>query len=370
MEKQLHLVSFNIPFPADYGGVIDVFYKLKALHQAGVKIKLHCFEYGRKRATELEQYCEKIYYYPRDKNPLKNLSLQPFIVAGRNHPDLLENLAGDLRPIIFEGLHSCFFLKHPALKQHKKIVRTHNIEHEYYRFLSQSASTQKEKFFFKTESFRLKIFEKMLHHADELLCISPADHQYFRQTYGKGIFIPAFHPFSQVTTEPGIGEFILYHGNLEVAENIDAVNFLLNNVFSQVTYPFVIAGKNPSEKLVKLAKSIPHVTLHANITDASMRYLVSNAQICLLPTFQPTGLKLKLLQSLFSGRHCICNAAMVKQTGLEALCTIAETPEEIIQSIEQLYEKEIPQLMIQQRKEILETVFSNERNAQKIIELI
>ena len=38
MEKHLHIISFDVPYPANYGGVIDVFYKLKALHAEGIKI--------------------------------------------------------------------------------------------------------------------------------------------------------------------------------------------------------------------------------------------------------------------------------------------------------------------------------------------
>ena len=53
----LHVVSFQVPFPADYGGVIEVFYKLRALKQAGVDVILHCFCYkGRKEEKILEQY--------------------------------------------------------------------------------------------------------------------------------------------------------------------------------------------------------------------------------------------------------------------------------------------------------------------------
>ncbi|MCX6283192.1 MAG: mannosyltransferase, partial [Bacteroidetes bacterium] len=44
MEQHLHIVSFDIPYPPDYGGVIDVYYKIKTLSEAGVKIHLHCFE--------------------------------------------------------------------------------------------------------------------------------------------------------------------------------------------------------------------------------------------------------------------------------------------------------------------------------------
>ena len=51
--KHLHIISFDVPYPANYGGVIDVFYKIKALHAKCVKIHLHCFEYGRAEARVL-----------------------------------------------------------------------------------------------------------------------------------------------------------------------------------------------------------------------------------------------------------------------------------------------------------------------------
>ena len=31
--KEIHIITFDIPYPANYGGVIDVFYKIKALKE-------------------------------------------------------------------------------------------------------------------------------------------------------------------------------------------------------------------------------------------------------------------------------------------------------------------------------------------------
>ena len=42
-DMKLNVVSFDIPYPPDYGGVIDIYYKIKALNSAGIKIHLHCF---------------------------------------------------------------------------------------------------------------------------------------------------------------------------------------------------------------------------------------------------------------------------------------------------------------------------------------
>ena len=51
----LHIISFDIPYPANYGGVIVIFNQIKALHEQGVKVILHCYQYGsRTPQTELE----------------------------------------------------------------------------------------------------------------------------------------------------------------------------------------------------------------------------------------------------------------------------------------------------------------------------
>lgn len=131
-DNHLHIVAFSIPFPANYGGVIDVFYKLKALHKAGIKIHLHCYQYDRPEAPELNAYCESVNYYPRKTGFKSQLSLKPYIVESRQSESLLKNLLSDNFPILFEGLHSCFYLNHKSLQGRTLIYRESNIEHNYY----------------------------------------------------------------------------------------------------------------------------------------------------------------------------------------------------------------------------------------------
>ena len=88
----LHIISFDIPLPADYGGVIDVFYKLKALHELGLSIHLHCFFSDRSGKPELEMYTTEVSYYERNQNILTALSTQPYIIQSRSSKKLLENL--------------------------------------------------------------------------------------------------------------------------------------------------------------------------------------------------------------------------------------------------------------------------------------
>ena len=370
VKQAIQLVAFNIPYPPDYGGVIDIFYKIKALHECGVTVYLHCFEYDRPQAVELEKYCAKVFYYPRKEGVRYQLSPKPYIVTTRVNDQLLKNLSSNKAPILFEGLHTCFYLDHPLLSGHTRLVRTHNLEHEYYLNLSKSEQNLSRKIFFRMEASKLLGYEKILKHATHLLCISPNDHRYFNQKYGHAHLIPAFHPFSEIKSKVGRGKYILFHGNLSVVENIQAIEYLLANVFNKITLPVIIAGKNPPQRLQQKIKPYPHIQLISNPAHEHMESLIQDAQLTILPTFQDTGLKLKLLASLFSGRYCIANSKMIDQTGLEHLCHLANTSHEMIETIEELFTQDFTAEEIEKRKEVLETSFSNQGNARKIIGLL
>ena len=369
MKTTIQIVAFNIPYPPDYGGVIDIFYKIKALSECGVSVYLHCFEYNRQQASELEKYCTKVFYYPRKKGLRYQFSTKPYISITRSNNQLLNNLSSNNSPILFEGLHTCFYLNHPSLTNHQKLVRTHNVEHDYYLNLYHAERNILKKIFFRIEACKLKSYEKILKKASRLLCISPNDNFYFDHKFGNSHFIPAFHPFNEIKSKTGKGEYILFHGNLSVSENIQAVEYLLKNVLNKISYPVIIAGKDANERLVKEISHFPHIQLISNPVQDEMEEMIRHAQICILPTFQDTGLKLKLLASLFSGRFCIVNSAMIHKTGLEHLCHLTDIPKEMIKLINELFEQEFTDEEIEKRKLILEEAFSNHRNALKIIHI-
>jgi hypothetical protein len=370
VDHSLQIVAFNIPFPADYGGVIDIFYKIKALSECGITIYLHCFEYNRPEAFELDEYCKKVYYYPRKKGLLYQFSTKPYIVVTRNDKHLLKNLEANPAPILFEGLHTCYFLNNKSLKTHFRMVRAHNIEHDYYQNLRKVEGNLFRKLFFCIEACKLRSYETILKNADQLLAISPNDNLYFDRKFGNSHFSPAFHPFNEIKSKTGKGDYILFHGNLSVAENKQAVNFLIKKVFPKIQQKVIIAGKNPSNELIRKIGLLPNVELVANPEGDQMEELIENAHVCLLPTFQDTGLKLKLLASLFAGRFCVANTQMIHKTGLEHLCQLANTPTEMIEVINQVFEKEFTSEEIEKRRIILEDEFSNHRNAMKILQII
>jgi len=369
---EINIISFDIPYPPDYGGVIDVFYKVKTLSELGVKVHLHCYEYHRKQNSELENYCESVTYYKRSLGFKYQLSKLPYIVNTRISDDLLQNLLKNDFPILFEGLHTTFFLNNVELKNRLKIIRTHNVEHEYYSNLikSQNIFNLKKRLYFWLETIRLKRYESILSKANLIFPISLNDTKYFSQRFENVHYIPPFHQNNSVNSKIGAGNYILFHGNLSVGENYTACIYLIENALRNIKKRIIIAGKNPNQKLIQLINKYEHIQLKPNPTETEMQQLVADAHIHLLFTFQPTGIKLKLINSLCNGRHCIANSSMVENTGLEKLCVVENDSNKVENIINDLWDKPFDNQMFADRKNILNSKFSNQKSAEKIIELI
>ena len=69
-----------MPYPPDYGGVFDLYYKLKYLHERGVIIHLHCYEYG------------------RGKQAVDGVALQSDLAGGHLQPECHKLSAHELMP--------------------------------------------------------------------------------------------------------------------------------------------------------------------------------------------------------------------------------------------------------------------------------
>ena len=370
MIKELHLISFNVPYPADYGGVIDVFYKIKALAKAGVKVHLHTFQYGREEAPILKSLCHKVYYYKRKlyKDPF--FSKLPYIVATRGNEELLENLLKDEHPILFEGVHCCFFLDHPTLAGRAKIVRMHNIEHIYYKNLAKIERNFFKKYFFYKESERLRKFQKHLQFADAIAAISPDDEKILRLKFENVFFLPPFHSNESVSLGKEEKEFALYHGNLGVGENNEAALYLAKEVFNDIDYPLVIAGNNASKELKEVVEQNKNFQLLNHISTEDIEALIKQARINVLPTFQGTGMKLKLINVLFKGRYCIVNRKMVHNTGLENLCIQANNAAAFKHAVLKAASTPFPMEEFEHRKQQLSEHFDNQTNALLLLNYI
>lgn len=370
MKRDLNIVTLNIPYPPDYGGMIDSYYRIKWLHHAGVRVHLHCFEYGRSRSEELESLCETVSFYQRETGFKAHFSFIPYIVISRNSIHLLENLKTNDFPILFDGLHTTYFLNYTDLGKRKKFVRVHNVEQRYYKSLADNEHNLIRRLYYIIESHKLQNYEKAIKGSVNNFTIAHGDHEYFISNYQNAVYIPPFHPYEEIACLPGKGEYILYHGDLSVRENSLMAESLVKDIFSRIQYNCIISGHNPPDSLLLIAEGKKNIRIIPNPGLAEMQKLVRDAHINLLPVLTSNGFKMKLLIALFSGRHCIVNKTAANNFPDESLFHIADSEEDIINKIEFLMNEEFTIEMIHERKRNLDEEFSNQLNTRKLIELI
>ncbi|NNC84477.1 MAG: glycosyltransferase, partial [Bacteroidia bacterium] len=194
----------------------------------------------------------------------------------------------------------------------------------------------------------------------------PSDAGHFRKINANVELVFPFHPFHQVNAKPGNGKYAIYHGNLKVNENNKAAVFLAEQVFNDVDFPLLITGSGASNYLKHLVSENENLELKENIPSKEMLDYMLDAHIHVLPTFQATGMKLKLISALFNGRYCVVNNEMIENTGVEKLCKLANSPTDFKERIKELAPMPFPSSELKNRKEVLSKELNNKKNAQKI----
>lgn len=372
MEKHLHIISFNVPYPANYGGVVDVFYKLVALHELGVKIHLHCFNYGREQQELLNQYCSSVHYYKREKGHKAISSKLPYIVASRKNEELMQRLLLNDYPILMEGVHCTYLIFDKRFEDRKCYVRLHNVEYQYYQDLFKSSSSVIRKLYYWNESRLLRKYESALAKKAVFWGVTEKDNEVYRKEFGcKNIdLLPLYLPHWEKTALEGMGSYCLYHGDLSIDANAKAAIWLLRDVFLKLQLPLVIAGKNPSAELVELSHEQTFTCIVENPSEKEMQDMIAKAHINVLPSFTHTGMKVKLLNALVNGKHCIANSATVAGSDLDQVCHVADTADEFQTAITRLFEKPFSHKEREKREALINSQFNNLRNAEKQIQWI
>jgi len=369
LSEYVHIVSFTAPSPPDYGGAFDLFYKITALANLGKKIILHYFHYKEGRGhEELKPYCIEINKYSRTAFLKSLLTMKPYIVSSRIDAGLIHRLGRDDYPVLLEGIHCTGII--PYLNKRKIIVRVHNDEAEYYKQLQRNEQNVLRTIYFFYESLLLSKYQKKLSTESIFAFVSKTDKENFEKKYHQKnqVFIPCFLPWQTIHSLTGKGNYCLYHGNLTISENCKAALWLAENIFSRVNFPLIIAGKNADTLTGRLPVN-SKIKLIENPSDEELSELIKNAHVNILPSFNSTGVKLKLLHALFKGRVCITNEAGIKGSGLHSGVHIANDKEAMIQVLKELLSKKFTEEDIQQRSELTQ-IYNNDQNSIKLSGLL
>ena len=322
--KILHIVSFDVPYPPDYGGAYAVYHLLKTLQSNGIHVILHVFLYKNRRVTpELQDLCFRVYSYPRKTGMGSQLSPLPYIVNSRKDDQLLENLSGDNYPVLFEGIHTTYYL--PELLNLKKAVylRAHNNESAYYKQLASYEPGFKNRLYFNIESLRLKTYEpKIAKLAKTVFCFTQKDADFFQKL---GAHTMVFNPYIadlEVEAKPGTGEFLLIHCNLSINDNVQSIIKILKKVAPNIEHKIIITGKNPDNLLKEAASHYKNVEIIPNPREQELIDLMQKAHIHLCYSDIAEGFKMRIGKIIKYGKYILCNESFCEDKTLQSLMTV------------------------------------------------
>ena len=369
--KALHVISFNYPYPPSYGGVIDVYYKIKALSDLGVKIHLHCFvnQIPEKTDPEITDITENVFFYQKKKNPFLYLSFMPFAAAIRNSDILINNLAKIKAPILFEGLQTTSLLTQLKSKEHPLYLRLHNNEAEYYKGISFSEKNIFKKIIYKIEAIKYKSYQKKyLKEFKSVFCLSEKEYRETENYSGNAKLIHIFHGNQTVKNLDKKGAYFLFHGDLSISDNKKALYEVIELFKGLSEYKLVVASDRASDDLKKKINTIENVDLVPIETNENLYHLLENAHANILLSFQNSGTKVKLFNSLYNSRFVIINQNITDDKSLKELCLYGSSIQEIRQHIIDIAEKNYTGN--ERRKTVLEQTHSDESKAQEMIKVI
>ncbi|GIV42040.1 MAG: hypothetical protein KatS3mg034_1350 [Vicingaceae bacterium] len=373
MSLKITVISFENPFPPDYGGAIDVYYKIKNLKKLGTKIRLIFFTRKRRNFEPLRPFCDEVYLFPQSQNPFLLLKNLPLAVLSRYNNELLRLLksADDNDILFFEGLQTTAILNYftPSLAV---LLRLHNWESEYYKMSGKQTSNILKKLYFSSESKKFDFYEKFIFSKfNHVFAISQTESKLLSNLSISNDWLPPFHPFDEIILNhpEQIEPFILYHGNLTIPENIRSVEFIVKKIAPLVKHKIFIAGKYPHKSIVSWIKQQKNIELIQPKNHLETIEWIKKAKINLLLTFQPTGIKLKLLYALFSGNLVVANKEMLTGTGLNNMVTETNNdPHLIAEKLNKLMEARIDRDTLYHHKSEALKIYDNLSNAQKIVD--
>ncbi|RKE98105.1 glycosyltransferase family protein [Ichthyenterobacterium magnum] len=368
--KEIQIVTFDNPYPPNFGGVIDVFYKIEALALEGVKIYLHYYYKDRKDIGPLKELCEEVHAYKRNTSLFNFFHWLPFRVKSRDNKHLCLNLKKINKPVLFEGLHSTSVLVNNTFK-FPVYVRTHNVEHQYIFGLAKSENNWVKKISYYFEALKLRRYQSILKEAEKIITLSKYDYSFFSKRFDSHVsFIPVFHGNNEINENNSLinddaEKYALYHGDLTSPSNVQSVMFLID-IFKNLNHKLIIASSTKPKKIEKLISNNSNCIFKELQSNKKLDELIENAHVNVLYSNQKSGTKLKVFNALYKGKHVVVNNNIVDDKSILDLCFVVNTREEYINIVNDVFNLDYE--ISTNRLETLD-LYSSKKNAKQFITL-
>ncbi|TAD80710.1 MAG: glycosyltransferase [Oscillatoriales cyanobacterium] len=335
---RLTVIAVEIPYPANHGGRIDIWRRIKALRALGVEVQLIFWSRQPPDAATVAMIQAQVTEFHRLRYPqgkrenlrrLWDLCVYPLevtsrIVRGPQWQQLYRTVAA-FQPDVVMADHVHCGVVAEALSQALSvpmIVRSHNIEHLHYRDMLAAAPNLKSKvrrFFSQNhfERFETRILQRCLAFYD----ISSVDLQFWRaRGFRNGHLLPPLIELPELPAEPAdqperltdsaaeAPYDVVFLGNLRTENNVTGVQWFLDRVLpllrdQKPEIRVLIAGSEPVDWIAAACDRAANITLLPDPPNALAVY--RSARVCIDPVAVGRGVSMKSLDMLAAGRPIV-----------------------------------------------------------------
>lgn len=152
-----------------------------------------------------------------------------------------------------------------------------------------------------------------------------------------------------------------------MSDNKKAVIQLID-VFKKINYNLVIAASENENFVQKRIKNYNNISFVKIYNFEHLQAILVDAHINIMISFQQSGTKLKLLNSLYNSRFCLINENISDDSKLTDLCEFVSSNDDLISKVESLIN--IPFSDFEKRKMLLESYMNDDVNAKLLINTI
>lgn len=310
--KRILIASPFFPYPPSFGGVYDIYGRIKELYKLGYNIDLVYTDKEKPKPENIEflqQFINEFYFVSRQNRIFHLFSLKPLQVLSRKGlRDIELNHNYDL--LIVENDSASEIINNASLKTEKIALRVQNNESVYFNNLGRSISTPLKKAYYYSESVKFYKYSRRLFKIVDRIWFISSDE------YLENKKINSLENGSHLPSPINLNDFkknnlktnnVLFVGAMFMPNNIEAIEWYLKNIHEDVSrdfpkYKFIIAGSTGRySKAYYEEKFSTYKNIELYFDLESLDEVYEKSSVFVNPMQHGAGVKIKSIHSMMNG---------------------------------------------------------------------
>lgn len=327
-----------LPYPLLSGGQIRTYNLLKKLaskHEVTL-FALIKEESERQYVPELEKYCQKVRVFKRSKKPftLRNILMTgfssfPFLVIRNLTPETKTAVTQELKKNKYDLIHAETFYMMPNIPETNVpiLLVEQTIEYLGYESFATKVKIPFVKQLLKIDIHKIRRWEEYYWKScTKLITMSEEDRQFIGQAIqdhdkievvSNGVDVEWFQEKKKKLPDRPT---ILFVGTFNWLPNVEAVKFLVNDVWPRIKQKLPnahlwIVGNAPTKEIFQFQQLDNSISVTGGIPD--IRDAFAGAHVLLAPVFSGKGTRYKVLEAMASQTPIVATSTAVEGLGVD-----------------------------------------------------